>query len=186
MTKKVFGIGFHKTATKSLGKALETLGYKVCGPTGVNDPHIERNVWGYVKTAIGQFTAFQDNPWPLLYKDLDREYPGSRFILTIRPEDEWLDSIVAHFADKETPMRRWIYGVGAPQGNEQIYLQRYRQHNQEVMHYFADRPQDLLVMDITDGAGWGQLCPFLERRQPLIEFPFLNPKENRLDLPRHL
>ena len=32
MKTKVFGIGFHKTATTSLAKALSYLGYRVTGP----------------------------------------------------------------------------------------------------------------------------------------------------------
>lgn len=32
MTEKVFVVGFHKTGTSSLTKALEILGYKVAGP----------------------------------------------------------------------------------------------------------------------------------------------------------
>ena len=28
------------------------------------------------------------------------------------------------FRDQSTPMREWIYGVGYPRGNEQIYVAR--------------------------------------------------------------
>lgn len=41
---KIFCIGFHKTGTKSLGTALDILGYRVCGPVGVKDPDIAKNV----------------------------------------------------------------------------------------------------------------------------------------------
>ena len=37
----------------------------------------------------------------------------------------------------------------------------YEQHRDAAMRYFADRPDDLLVMDITAGDGWEKLCPFL-------------------------
>ena len=43
-------------------------------------------------------------------------------------------------------MRKWVYGVGFPQGNEDIYLERYKFHNEDVLNYFKDRPGDLLVV----------------------------------------
>ncbi len=38
---KIFCIGFQKTGTTSLGRALELLGYRVCGPIGVTNPQIQ-------------------------------------------------------------------------------------------------------------------------------------------------
>ena len=67
-----------------------------------------------------RFDAFQDNPWPILYKELDRQFPDSKFILTLRPSDEWIRSVVSVFGDEETAVREWIYGVGHPKGNEDV------------------------------------------------------------------
>ena len=39
-TGKIFGIGFHKTATTSLGVALETLGYSCRGVTKGALPYV--------------------------------------------------------------------------------------------------------------------------------------------------
>ena len=33
-------------------------------------------------------------------------------------------------------------------GNEDVYIARYERHNREVMEYFANRPGDLLVLDL--------------------------------------
>ena len=41
--------------------------------------------------------------------------------------------------------------------------------------YFANRPEDLLVLDVTAGDGWEPLCQFLG--MPVPERPF--PWENR-------
>ncbi len=178
---KVFGIGFHKTATKSLAKALTQLAYKTTGPNGIQDIHCEQDAWRVVEPLLNEFDAFQDNPWPLLFVALDQRYPGSKFILTQRPEQQWLASARAHFSGKTTPMREWIYGVGDPLGNESVFLARYRQHNQAVLEYFKERPNDLLVMHITEGDGWEKLCPFLNKKIPSVPFPSLNRKEQRLD-----
>ena len=171
---KVFGVGFHKTGTTSLAKALTLLGYKVTGPNRVSDPLISQNVYEIAFDLVEKFDAFQDNPWPIIFKELDEKYPGSKFILTLRPSGEWIRSVARHFGAAETPMRKWIYGVGSPKGNEEIYLSRYERHNQEVLDYFRDRPDDLLVLHITEGDGWEKLCPFLKEDMPETPFPHAN------------
>lgn len=174
MQSKVFCIGFHKTGTTSMKVALETLGYRVTGPNGVRDPEIGKNVLSMASELVQRFDAFQDNPWPVLYRELDRRYPGSKFILTLRDEESWIRSQVRHFGQNETPMRKWIYGVGCPAGNEKAYLERFNRHNDEVVKYFADRPNDFLVMDLASGDGWSKLCPFLGLDIPREPFPHVN------------
>jgi len=173
---KVFGIGFHKTGTKSLGKALEILGYRVCGPVGVRDPNIASQLPQFAFDYVAQFDAFQDNPWTILYQELDQRFPNSRFILTLRPVESWISSVVAYFGAEDTPMRALIYGkdYAHPLGHEAHYIQRYQQHNQAVLAYFGNRPGDLLVLRLTEGEGWDKLCPFLGRSIPKDAFPYEN------------
>jgi hypothetical protein len=180
---KIFCIGFHKTGTTSLSVALNTLGYRVTGPNGVNDPDIANNVHRMADDLVKRYDAFQDNPWPIIYKELDRKYPGSKFILTLRNADSWIKSQVRHFGRQETPMRKWIYGVGCPEGNESIYLEVFNRHNREVLDYFKSRPQDLLIMDLTQGHGWERLCPFLGAKIPRTEFPHVNKATDREQSP---
>jgi hypothetical protein len=173
---KIFGIGFHKTATTSLAAALTQLGYRVTGPNWRKNPKIAEEVHSLAFDCVPKFDAFQDNPWPLLYRELDARFPGSKFVLTLRPASRWIPSVVEHFGGTSTPMREWIYGAGCgdPTGREDLYVERYERHNREVMAYFADRPSDLLVLRITEGDGWEKLCPFLGL--PVAEGPF--PKTN--------
>ena len=180
---KIFGIGFHKTATTSLAEALKYLGYRVTGPDGVDNSNIANEVYEMAFDLADKFDAFQDNPWPILYKELDVRYPGSKFVLTVRPAEDWIKSMVNHFNEKETPMRQWIYGVGHPRGNENLYLARYNRHNNEVIEYFKGRPEDLLVLRITAGEGWEKLCPFLGTAIPAVAFPRANtaPERERSD-----
>lgn len=176
---KVFGIGFHKTGTSSLGRALSLLGYKVRGEAGISNPNIALEVEKIAFRLAEKFDAFQDNPWPILYQQLDQKYPNSKFILTIRDTDSWIKSVVKHFGTKDTPMRKWIYGVGHPQGNEDIYIERYQRHNQEVLEYFKDRPNDLLVINLAEGTEWEKLCSFLNKTIPNVPFPHSNKGYNR-------
>ena len=178
---KVFGIGFHKTGTTSLAFALRDLGYRVTGPNGVRRPGIADEVHELAASLVPKFDAFQDNPWPILFRQLDRDYPGSKFILTLRPEEKWIASILRHFAEEDTPMREWIYGAGHghPAGHEEVYLARYRKHNADVLAHFAERPGDLLVLRLTEGDGWEKLCPFLGEDVPDKLFPHANTAAQR-------
>jgi Sulfotransferase domain len=176
---KVFGIGFHKTGTTSLATALGYLGYRVTGPNGVDNPNIAEDVYEMAFDLVTKFDAFQDNPWPILYKEMDEKCPGSKFVLTVRSTDDWIKSMVKHFSEEETPMREWIYGVGHPKGNEDIYVERYERHNREVAEYFKSRGDDLLSLNVTGGEGWEKLCPFLDKRIPAVRFPCVNTASDR-------
>ncbi|HLY07173.1 MAG TPA: sulfotransferase [Rhizomicrobium sp.] len=172
---KVFGIGFHKTGTKSLAAALRELGYSVTGPNGIYRTDIAQIAWPMCVGLIRQFDAFQDNPWPILYRELYAHCADGKFILTIRPTEKWLTSIREYFGQNTTPMRTWIYGHGHPAGNEQRYVERYERHNREVVEFFVDKPGKLLVIDFSAGHGWKELCEFLnESRIPDVPFPHMN------------
>lgn len=175
---KIFCIGFHKTGTKTLATALRRLGYRVTGPNGARDQDIASNVHAMAHKLVDEFDAFQDNPWPILYKEMDEAYPGSKFILTLREPESWIASQVGYFGDQETPMRKWIYGVGAPKGNEETYVRRFVNHNNEVKSHFELRPEDLLIIDFTKGNGWKEICRFLKKDIPDEPFPHMNKTSN--------
>lgn len=181
VTAKVFCIGFHKTGTTSLAEALQVLGYRVTGPNGVRDPDIATKVRPMAWELVEKYDAFQDNPWPILYRELDQRYPGSKFVLTVRSTESWMRSQLKHFGERETAMRKWIYGDthGCPQGNEEVYVRRYETHNREVQEYFRDRPDDLLVMELAKGDGWEKLAPFLGKPMPAMPFPHANKAGDR-------
>lgn len=171
---KVFGVGFHKTATTSLKRALQALGYQVTGPDARDHPNPGTTALDLCVDLSHRFDAFQDNPWPIFYREMDELHPGSRFILTTRPTDKWIASVVGHFGTGDTPMREWIYGAGHPVGNEAAYVERYERHNAEVIDYFSGRTEQLLVFPIAAGAGWEELCRFLGVPVPPDPFPRAN------------
>ena len=173
---KVFCIGFHKTGTTTLGQALEILGYRVCGPRRSLAENLQKGHLDPVWKITEQYDAFQDNPWPILFRELDQKYPGSKFILTYRDPDTWVRSAVNHFGKKPNAMRKWIYGkdFGFPEGNEDVYLNRFNQHYQDVKDYFKNRTEDLLEIDLATGDGWEKICPFLDQKMPDQPFPHAN------------
>ena len=52
-----------------------------------------------------------------------------------------------------------------------VFLKRYFDHNEQVCGYFKDKPNKLLVMDMSAGDGWDELCPFLGVRKPDCDYP---------------
>jgi len=171
---KVICIGWHKTGTTTMGDALAILGYNV---TGARLDLAENLLQGKIDSAINvaqNFDALQDVPWAALYKELDCEFPNSKFILTVRNEKSWLLSAQKHFKSKHTKMREYLYGTGSIDGNEDIYLKRYQKHYSEVKEYFKDRPEDIITMDFKNGDGWNKLCKFLDQPIPKKSFPHSN------------
>lgn len=182
-SRKIFGIGFQKTGTTSLRDALSTLNYKVCDGCGqANNPNIKDEVYEICFNLINEYDAFEDHPWAVLYKELDQRCPDSKFILTIRPSEQWIQSVVSHFGRQHVPLHEWIYGAGFPKGNEQLYLDRYNQHNAQVIDYFKDRPEDLLVLEIHKNFSWKEICGFLDKPVPTAKFPYANRRVDRLFL----
>ncbi len=183
--EKVFCLGFHKTATTSLARALKVLGYKVVkGVPGeyLKDPNFNKIVREIYDTASENYDAFADGIWPCLYKEMDKKYPNSKFILVIRDSQDWIKSVVADFGTHSNFVRKWIYGdeYGCPKGNEDVYIKIYEQHNAEVMDYFNDRPDDLLVIYLSKKElSWEKLCPFLNKEIPDIPFFQSNQKKRR-------
>lgn len=171
---KVFGIGFHKTGTSTLEVVLSKLGFKILGTRIKLVKELKSKNYEKIFNLVSKYDGVQDNPWPLLFKELDIQFPDSKFILTVRDENKWIKSVSTHFGNTDTEMREFIYGVGHPKGNESIYLDRYRKHNQEVLEYFKDRKDDLLIVSWENGDSWDKICNFLGLAVPNEPFPHAN------------
>ena len=175
---KVFGVGLQKTGTTSLGKALQLLGYTVVESEIDREP-LYRGDMQALFACFDTYDAAEDNPWSILYKELHQKFPDAKFILTIRDEEKWIRSMVNHFGTSTTKLREFIYGQGkgSPIGNEQLYVQRFQKHNQDVVEYFERFPGQLLVIDITKQARWDEICAHIGLPIPNVPFPFLNKRQ---------
>lgn len=172
---KIFCIGFQKTGTSSMRDALTQLGYRVAGVFGRNAKlsDLRENFVEMGIAIAGEHDAVEDMPWPLMFRELDAAFPGSRFILTLRDTDQWYASIAGHFGANPYHIQKLTYGddAPAPVGHEARYREVYEAHNAAVLDYFRDRPGDLLVMDLSKGDGWAELGAFL--REPVPDGPFV-------------
>lgn len=176
MKGKIIGVGFQKTGTSSLREALRILGYRVKDTSSRPLIPILKGDFKKVLRMIRDYDALEDTPWFMIYKELDKRIPGSKFILTLRDEDPWYKSVSRHIGQLRNPSHEWIYGrgKGLPMEDEPNTIRIFKNHNHEVLDYFKDRPDDLLVVDFTKGAGWEQLCTFLGKEIPDEPFPHAN------------
>jgi hypothetical protein len=176
---RIFGIGMHKTATSSLNSALKILGFE---STHWESPRHAKKIYEEVisgrSKTLERYYAASDLPITILYRELDEMYPGSKFILTIRDQDTWLTSVENHWNPKKNKWREtWdtdcftnrihqlVYGRKT--FDRKVFLDKYLSHNVDVIKYFENRPDDLLVMG---SPSWG-LARFLNQPIPAQEYP---------------
>ncbi|HEX3945852.1 MAG TPA: sulfotransferase [Rhizomicrobium sp.] len=187
---KVFGIGFQKTGTSSLDEAFRILGYRTDKGVFINAPAKRDSIFidpPLTNTKVLERVlpiaqvkdAFSDNPWPLLYRELDALFPDSKFVLTVRDSQRWLASLVRHYGDREGNVLEWLYGCRSIPGNEAQCLAVYEAHNVAVRKYFASGPDALLEIDIERAPQWDALCAFLSRPVPAKAFPHSNAARER-------
>lgn len=204
---KIFCIGRNKTGTTSLAKALTELGILV-GEQNLAERLIHdwarrdfRRLALYCLTA----QAFQDVPfsWNDTFRAMDERFPHSKFILTMRDTPEqWYNSLVKFHAKifgdgqnvKLDDLRRsnyvypgWAYEANrmsfkTPEEdpyNKETLIAAYNAHNQTVIEYFRHRPNDLLVLNISQPGAYDRLCDFLGKPRMGKDFPWENKTDER-------
>lgn len=180
MENKVFGVGWAKTGTTTLGRCFEILGYdhqsqRLDLVHDLRDGDLSR-----IRRQAEQKESFEDWPWIILFRELDEMFPGSKFVLTTREPESWVGSYMNMLrtqdeaSDELHEIRRTLYGLPFPNVTEEQLLDRYSRHNREVKQYFSDRPDDLLVVSWEEGDGWEELCGFLGTEVPDTPFPHAN------------
>ena len=187
-TSKIFGIGLSRTGTTKLASILKELGFNTldfAGPLLGYDSKgnpINRD-W----SVLNQYDAITDSPMPLLYRQLDKMYPGSRFILTTRDIDSWLASM--HWMLTEGKVK-WNYGprinayhsdvYGTSTFKSKVLRASWIAYHEEVYQFFAERT-DLLIIDITSGFDVVSICKFLDT--DYLDINFDSVVNGRVELP---
>lgn len=162
---RIFGIGLSRTGTTSLTHALIHVGINM-----IHYPSKEQLFDPNVK-------AVSDIPVAQYFKELDKQFPNSRFIYTVRDEESWLISMENHFAKhKLSNARVWFREnrkevYGSVNFDKDLYLEAFRKHDNDVRTYFKNR-NDLLILNIQEGDSWDKLLPYLEINEKVtIDFP---------------
>ena len=146
MNNKVFCLGLSKTGTTSMGHLFRQLGFSVCYEN-INTASNESEINNFCDSVVDNYSFFQDLPWPKTYVRYINRFPDSKFILTYRPIDKWLNSM-AIYGKKEIPLHQHIYGNSVYSGNESQFRDFYVNHINKVVDSFIDEPGRLLLLNI--------------------------------------
>jgi len=170
-TNKIFGIGLSKTGTTSLADALRILGYDTSHNQKVD------------KIAIGDYDLYKDayvHYGTRHYRQFDRKYPNSKFILTVRDKEDWLESCKGLVQPKDNLMLEFkrMEEFGCILYDRDQYSDIYNTHLSGVKRwvnclFLYDR---VLIWDLCEKPDWNILCKFLDKPIPDVDFPHSNKK----------
>jgi len=175
---KVFGIGLAKTGTTSLHFALEMLGFRSIHASTFVARIVKqeiRNRKALLSTIENEYDAFSDWPISYLYRLLDRRFPDSKFILTVRNARDRYHSARRHIEEDQLRRAKGLPHAWIDIEPESEFITESELHTAKVKKYFQHRPNDLLVMRIVEGEGWTPLCDFLGVAVPIQRFPHHSP-----------
>ena len=176
---RIFGIGLNKTGTSSLHEALEILGY-----TGLHFAGPERAA--LIRRAIEEQQAAAPLPRPGLRRVL--RHAGDHVFLARRRPVPGLE-VHPHGArpgrvarQPPAPRREEPATGGGRRLRGQVPQSQSRPPGStntgstrgRCAPTSPDRPDDLLVLDVTAGEGWEPLCDFLGAPVPDQPFPWEN------------
>ena len=201
---KVFVVGLNKTGTTTMAKALSDLGYVLgdeADAKSLFDSWVKRDFRPIIRFCRSA-QAFQDSPFsfPYTFIALDQAFPGSKFILTVRDdEDQWYRSITRFHS------KLWASGDGIPPTKEQLkeavnsykgrpwevnralfdtpeddpyneerLKQFYISYNSTVMNYFCTRPNDFLIVNVSEDGAYRKFVNFLGVKSSSENFPWEN------------
>jgi len=165
-TGKVFGIGLSRTGAQTLNDSLELLGYRSHFVVVHDD----------FESLLPLYDAFTHFPLVEKYVELDRRFPGSKFILTVREQEDWLRSVeyrlslsVGNTAPATLGLMKRVYG--SETFDRDLFSAAYDRYHNEVKQYFEGREGALLLLNLCGGEGFEKLCPFLGKSIPDESFP---------------
>ncbi len=179
--RKIFCIGLPRTGTTSIHLAFQYLGIKSL--------HFPKELWQDLHHPITtKYQAFSDTPLSLLYPKIDKEFPGSLFILSTRERAAWLRSCEWMFRHKskawafhQAPAKTFNQALfGTNDFDEKLFTDTYDRFHRDVKDYFKDR-KDILTFNLEEELNpWEKLCDFLQTGKPGVEFPHHKDYRNRV------
>ncbi|MGB5653247.1 MAG: sulfotransferase family protein [Robiginitalea sp.] len=202
MAISIIGAGVGRTGTYSLRLAINQLGYGPCHHMEevLKNMDVQVPLWSETLKGNTNWSAIYKGfksavDWPTagFFRELLKEYPIAKFILTERNPENWADSFgstiykLIEGRDKAPDkMRDWlkmanevIIKTGFPQGlDREGLIDGFNAHNKAVREVIP--AEQLLVFQVKDG--WEPLCKFLNVAVPNDPFPRTNNREEFWEL----
>jgi hypothetical protein len=127
--------------------------------------------------TVNKYDSFEDWPWPLIFREIEKNFSDCKFILTKRRNpDLWFNSLCRHaiYGGPLTRFEKYIYGYPIPHGHKAEHIKIYNEHNKSVEDYFKNKSGKLLTVCWENGDGWEEISAFLGNEAPDIPFPHYN------------
>jgi hypothetical protein len=148
----------------------------MCGFLLAEDPDYEK---------CNNYDCLGDSPVPLLYKELDFRFPESKFILTVRNKEKWLNSMKWLFTHGKVKWN-WKENIyvyherfyGSRSFNLNLFSKFYDAYHRNVFNYFSERPNDLMTIRLEEGFDVEKICRFTGVPYRDIPDRIMNPRRN--------
>jgi hypothetical protein len=190
---KIFCIGLSRTGTKSLTVALYILGYNVIHYPSDKQSLKDLIDGNYNFSVLKDYDGISDITVSPYYAQLYKQFPNSKFILTVRNKQDWLRSFEKHWSDRppfndpnqnktymkvRRLLRASVYGTYKFNRERMAYV--YDLHKKNVKDFFRNKPRSLLVLNIFQKKAWKKLCKFLNvpRLKDFQTFPDVKTNES--------
>ena len=175
---RIFCLGLNKTGTTSFHEAMEILGFRSLhwGGPPVRAT-VEKALAAGAPLLSGldkSYDAFSDiEPLYRNFELLPDQYPGSWFVLTVRPRQDWIDSRRRHVVRNRARKAAGEYDGTFLDIDEDAWTKEWCDHLDRVRAHFAASDR-FVEMDIAGGDGWDPLCSLLGLEPPAVPFPWAN------------
>ena len=157
---KIFIIGFNKTATRTLSHYFNANGVrsihwdkgKLAEAIHLNYKSNKNILEGYEDYVV--FSDMENmskniHAYATYYKEFDKQYPESKFILNIRYVGDWIESRNNQGNGHYTKKTCELLGLTKEEVNNK-WREDYKNHIQNVKEYFFDKPNKLLIFHINE------------------------------------
>lgn len=201
--QKIFCIGKNKTGTTTVMKVYNDFEYVVGNQREaelLNKNYYKKDFEAIIEYCK-KYEAFQDVPfsWPNTYKYLNEAFHNSKFILTVRDnEDVWYESLVnfqtkLHGGGKLPTVKdlknfEYVYKGWAWENRKNVFgftendnpydkeklVSQYVNYNQEVRDFFKDKPSQFIEINVSKSEDYFRLCKFLNKKPIGNDFPWEN------------
>jgi hypothetical protein len=163
INNKIICVGQPKTGTKTLADIFLKLNLKTnSNPLCINEENIillDNNFklfidaeYDILEKNLEYYDAFHDIPYSYNYEYIYNKYQYSKFILTIRDSEDWFKSLynyqfIVNAVDKRIIFKLYGYEY-IDITNKYNVINSYEKYNQNVINFFKDKPNSLLVINI--------------------------------------